>query len=911
MDDGIERHSANILLNEKFDPISLPAEDPTDRYISIPEDPTDRLLRIPDDGSDQYLGISDDGSDRYLGVASDGSDQYLGISDDGSDRYLGVASDGSDQYLGISDDGSDRYLGFGGGVIGGADPYAHYGLIDSAAAVKSTIQNIRGRRAWYKSGDGRVDPSTLPPGVEYLPSINRFQYKTWDQKGNIRVRLSKTPPTERELERMRHKSDISHSLHDLTASPTGRDISEEWWRTVTRGRPHPDGIPLPPRIDEYTSPPTIEPDDDVTARPSEPAQERFDMDEWRRQKDASIANERAASAKPSTQSPVDKPAQEVPGTDEYRWRLFQGEYRESAAPTRPKPEGVSRRTDGAPIEKPTPRPLDLDFSGDSRVEPNALTSEPRSSAEMPLPEKSTPKAPTPPPPAARPTEPEAAIGQQDMGAPAREPAAESDGAIRGAAVTAQGVTDPNDTYRFNWRIVDIDSLRPSHDYRTFALNPDYDPDLQPRDRQRAASLRQIPAIASKLHAPTLIDDSRTLETGPPIIGKDLQVESGNARVLALLRAKASHPDKYAIYKELLTDPQKLSELGFTPEDVQGIENPVLVREHDLSADPGARRRFVIEANTSKVAPMSVPEQAATYADAFRDRNLLKIQPNDEVKLDEWLESGAGNEVAMDFLKALDLNTAGAMADARGNLSKRGLESIKNSLFSNVYGQYPGGDRLQQELNETLDEDIKRVGAALMDSLPGAAKAEAFTRSVRRDDDLSLAGDLIAAVEKLRAIRRRNIQVGDYLRQSTFDQDLTPTQKQILSYIAENIQSGRKVRQLIDAYNRRVIEQAPTDQGAMLGGGSMDGSLPKAEMVERIIVELGTPQVLDHMGAIKASHREFSQPSPAAGDRQAAPPSEPIGKPIDIPPRRTLRARSRRRRAPQSPSKPMNVFHARS
>ena len=740
------------------------------------DDPVERYLRIHDDG-EQHLGIADDGVDRYLGVADNGVERHLGVADD-SARYLGVhGDDGSDRYLNSIDE-SDRYLG----VAQEAPPPR---LADAAVMVKDAVAGgtAARRHAWYKDEFGRVDPKKLPAGVEYLPSVNRFQYKTWDAKGNIRIRLSTKPPTAKELENMRRRGDISHSIDQLTAPPTGDDtLSEEYWRGVNRGRAHPAGIPTPrqarlptpepPVIDVEPTPakerpPVMDGDgivapppkadaskdfDGATPTPTPTSPERFDINEWRKQKDASLAADTEA----------------------------------------------------------------------------------------------TPAAETPPPRA-------------------------SGDAFIGADVVAQGVTDPNRSYDLRWRIADLDELRPSHDYRTMDVNPNYDQALQPRDRKRAASPVQIDAIASKLHPKTLIADSGTLDSGAPIVGGDLQVESGNARVMALLKAKAAFPQQYAKYREQLTDPDRLRSLGFNPADIEGVQNPVLVREH-AAETPEARRAFVVEANASRVMPMSVPEKAATHADAFADTNLVKIEPNSGMTLDGWLQSNAGNAVAMDFLRALDQNSASSMADAQGNLSKHGLESIENSLFANVYGGYKGGDKLQQELLENTDEDIRRVGTALRDSLPGAARAEAHARSVSKDKSMSIAGDLAAAVQQLRAVRKRGMKVGDYLRSYTADQDLTPTQKKLLAFIGENLGSGKKIREFIDTYNQRVVEQsAPKDQSAMFGGGALGKPQSKDELLDRILSQdFPNPKVAEHLTMLQQKERGFYQSAPRKRKRQYNP-----------------------------------------
>jgi hypothetical protein len=144
------------------------------------------------------------------------------------------------------------------------------------------------------------------------------------------------------------------------------------------------------------------------------------------------------------------------------------------------------------------------------------------------------------------------------------------------------------TYDFRYKVVDIDNLIPSHTDR-LTPNPRYLPELQPRLRGRSASRIQIERMASNLNPRALLHDAGFLDTGPMIVGEDNMVESGNGRVLALRKALAEFPEKYRLYKVMLGN--SAADYGIAPEDVDGIENPVLVRERLTSVD---RVKFALD-----------------------------------------------------------------------------------------------------------------------------------------------------------------------------------------------------------------------------------------------------------------------------------------------------------------------------
>ena len=151
-----------------------------------------------------------------------------------------------------------------------------------------------------------------------------------------------------------------------------------------------------------------------------------------------------------------------------------------------------------------------------------------------------------------------------------------------------------------YRIVDADELIASTK-ETGAPNPNYPQELQPRQRNREASHEQIDRIARTLD-PELLGANRIASDGAPVIGPDMVVESGNGRVLALRRAyKIGNTENY---KSWLRENAEM--FGLTPEDVDSVNKPVLVRERISDVD---RVKFTSEANEASIASMSSSEHA--------------------------------------------------------------------------------------------------------------------------------------------------------------------------------------------------------------------------------------------------------------------------------------------------------------
>ncbi|MEW6096940.1 MAG: hypothetical protein AB1567_10540, partial [bacterium] len=120
--------------------------------------------------------------------------------------------------------------------------------------------------------------------------------------------------------------------------------------------------------------------------------------------------------------------------------------------------------------------------------------------------------------------------------------------------TTQAFDNKNNVYNMQYEVIEAKNIIPSHT-ETFTVNPKYPQELQPRERERKALQLQVKNLSQTLNPERLLTDTKTLQTGTPIIGKaDNIVESGNARIIALLTSP-----KYPEYQKMLID--KAGEFG--------------------------------------------------------------------------------------------------------------------------------------------------------------------------------------------------------------------------------------------------------------------------------------------------------------------------------------------------------------
>lgn len=333
-----------------------------------------------------------------------------------------------------------------------------------------------------------------------------------------------------------------------------------------------------------------------------------------------------------------------------------------------------------------------------------------------------------------------------------------------------------------YALMEADDLVTSHDENLRPV-PVYPAELQPRNRERHASEIQIGQIVQKLD-PARLGESPDVATGAPIVGADGLVESGNARTIALKRIYQANGQKAEDYRRFLRE--NAARFGLQPEAVDAMRKPVLVRVRTTPVD---RAEFARQANAATVARMSPTEQAR--ADAALLDNLDGLQPDENGDF----MSEASRPFVRRFLARLPATEQAALIDPDGNLSQAGYARIRNAVLAKAYGDSP----VLLRMVESLDDNTRNLTRALMRVAPRVAKA-------RQDIDsgllfnIDITPDLVAAVEELSALKDQGVAVRDALAQAgLFGEKLSPEARELLSFLADNIRSPRRIAALIQGY----------------------------------------------------------------------------------------------------------------
>lgn len=402
----------------------------------------------------------------------------------------------------------------------------------------------------------------------------------------------------------------------------------------------------------------------------------------------------------------------------------------------------------------------------------------------------------------------------------------------------------------HYALMDAGALVTSHD-TGLRPNPTYPQELQPRERERAASEMQVAGIVQKID-PARLGLSADAATGAPIVGADGLVESGNARTIALKRIYTANGAKADTYRAFLRD--NAAQFGITPEQVDGMAQPVLVRVRDTAVN---RAEFARQANAPTVAAMSPSEQARS--DARRVDSLEDLHPDESGDF----SGAASRPFVRRFMAKLPQTEQAGMLDAAGNLSAAGYARVRNAVLAKAYGDSP----VLQRMVESMDDNLRNVSRALTIAAPRIAQMRADVEAGARHA-ADITPDVMTAVEELSRLKDSGTSVSDALAQAgLLGEQYSPETKTILQFLADNARRPRRMADFLVGYAQALDQAGNPNQGSLLD----DNAPPsKAELMGAAQRSLdGTEENTGgrHAGE-DAPARESTgeRPAPEASDR---------------------------------------------
>jgi len=413
----------------------------------------------------------------------------------------------------------------------------------------------------------------------------------------------------------------------------------------------------------------------------------------------------------------------------------------------------------------------IGIDADSGVRHSLDTSAARlhDSPEPPTPDPALPAAPPPTKPT-KPTKP-----TTEPAPLLSEPAGQPDAAPKGDTV----YTPEDSELQVETTVVDADDLLTSD-------HPDYPADLQPRDRDRAASQTQIEGIANK-PSPLRLDQSPETDRGSPVVGPDGRtVESGNGRTIGLRRA----------YERGTAEQYRAYVVSKYPQ-AAGMKNPVIVRKRltDTNATD-----FAIASNQSATLQMSASEEARSDARLI-DTSVLGLYRGG------GLANLSNRPMITSFIAKLPQTVQGKMITKDGGLTIDGQRRFQSALFYRAYGD----ERMLERRSESLDDDIRSVTSAMTDEAGRYAKV----RDAIERGEVSAQSDvtpyLVEAIRTDADLRQRGQTLDQWRRQTdAFAEPLNPLSEQIMGMMfnpaGTRLVSKKAVQDFFAAMADEVMDQ---------------------------------------------------------------------------------------------------------
>lgn len=198
--------------------------------------------------------------------------------------------------------------------------------------------------------------------------------------------------------------------------------------------------------------------------------------------------------------------------------------------------------------------------------------------------------------------------------PVRESRAPT-GATAQGAQTEVSIPDSDRTYRARYVVREAEDVVPSHNGQNFQPNPDY---YHVNDRQYENDPQNQMQVVSrsqpgKFNPRAVVNNSPTVEVGPPVIDADGNVLGGNSRAMIIQRIYDS-PDSSMrnAYRQAITD--QAAAYGVDPAEITKMNRPVLVRElDDTQLSKVETQRAITELNRTSVTPLTAAEQGTAAA----------------------------------------------------------------------------------------------------------------------------------------------------------------------------------------------------------------------------------------------------------------------------------------------------------
>ncbi|MGE5679493.1 MAG: hypothetical protein ACM34K_01310, partial [Bacillota bacterium] len=268
------------------------------------------------------------------------------------------------------------------------------------------------------------------------------------------------------------------------------------------------------------------------------------------------------------------------------------------------------------------------------------------------------------------------------------------GSFKGKIGKISKIIMPDNTSRnSNYALMELDDIIASHNEKTFLPSESYPQEdgksVNDRDYEHDENAQAfVRTIAQNW-------DSRTINSSKEagqniIVSKEGHVLSGNNRTMSAKLAAEQYPEKWQQYQQDLKN--EISDFGFSPEDLEGMKNPILVKiDHDI---PKLSKAELGKYNLDTTKGKDFVQKGMQYGDILKKNphimNGLISIVNGVENFSDIYRSASNQAEVMKFFTESGIVLPQKLPDyfdqKSGTLTDQGKELFETVMISSVLDQ---------------------------------------------------------------------------------------------------------------------------------------------------------------------------------------------------------------------------------
>ena len=300
-------------------------------------------------------------------------------------------------------------------------------------------------------------------------------------------------------------------------------------------------------------------------------------------------------------------------------------------------------------------------------------------------------------------------GRGGAGQEAAQSSEEREGKGRGGRRTSVKIPNHREEAA-TYRLMEVDDIQPSHlPESSFQKNPEYGLENERRYHDEPASRKKVLDNAADLD-PAFLLESVDANHGAPVIDRQGNVLGGNGRSMSVRYAYDKFPDRAQAYRQALRD--KAESLGLSPEEVDAMRRPILVRELDHDYDAAARQQLVSALNDTFTDSKNARASGKSRGDRFSEKTLEALAGGlaDADSLRQYFDTPESARVVELMIKdgVIRSTERNAYLDADGLLNPDGKRVVEEALRGRIARSYDALASLPGPVLARLDAAIPNL-----------------------------------------------------------------------------------------------------------------------------------------------------------------------------------------------------------